>query len=126
MKRSTTKVTTFINPAGFIEQHYIGAQTGPSVTRGVQSLRRLVKKIQSQNKVPLVLIDITLVTTNDLESHKAAIKGMQEVPFKRVAIYGTLTLQILLNTLAIVADKYETVHAFNNRIDAIKWLRKDD
>ena len=126
MNKQTKSVTTFINPSGFIEQHYIGAQNGKTVAKGVNAVNLAVKKLRSQHKAALVLVDISQVTTTNLNSHMAAVKGMREVPFKKIAIYGPLSLQILLNTLAIVADKHDLVHAFSSRIEAIEWLREGD
>ena len=123
-KKQIKSVSTFINPAGFIEQHYIGPQTGVTVAQGVQAVNSEVKKLKKQKRAALVLIDISQVTSTDLSSHTTAVKGMREVPYKRIAIYGPLSLQILLNTLAIVADKYDAVHAFSSRLEAIEWLKQ--
>jgi len=119
-------VSTFINPSGFIEQHYIGVQTGKTVTSGVRAAAAAVKKMHGKKKPALMLVDLSQVTSTDLSSHIAAVKGMKEVPFEKIAIYGPLTLQILLNTLAIVADKYAKVHSFATRVEAVEWLRRGD
>src|SRR5579872_5525757 len=118
-------VLTFINPAGFVEQHYRGDQTKKTVSHGVASIHRLANKVKSGGKEPLLLVDISEVTSTDIGSHMAAVKGMKNVPYKKLAIYGPLQLQVLLNTLAIVADKHDQARAFNNRADALRWLRQD-
>jgi len=124
MDKLISGVTTFMNPAGFVEQHYIGAQTGRTVSTAVAADMKLVKKLQKQNKEALILVDLTEVTSTNLQSHKAAIKGMTIVPYRRVSIYGPLPLRILLNTLGIVADRHENVKAFATRSEAIEWLKK--
>lgn len=110
-------VKTFINRVGFIEQHYLGDQTGESVTRGVQAVDVRVK-----DGVTLVLVDLTEVTSTNRASHMAAIKGMREVPYQRIAVYGPRHLQVLINTLASVARKSNDVQAFSCRYEAVVWL----
>ena len=43
-------VLTFINPAGFVEQHYRGDQTKKTVSHGVASIHRLANKVKSGGK----------------------------------------------------------------------------
>jgi hypothetical protein len=113
----TKLVKTFIHEVGFIEQHYLGDQTGKSVTVGVQAVDEYVRQ-----GTTLVLVDLTEVTSTNRASHIAAIKGMKEVRYKRIAAYGPKHLQVLINTLAAIARKGLDVRAFSCRYDALEWL----
>jgi hypothetical protein len=116
----TKRVRTFIHPAGFIEQHYVSDQTGETVTHGVQAVDVRVRR----EGITLVLVDLTGVTSTNRASHLAAIKGMREVPYKRISVYGPKHLQVLINTLSAIARKSLDVRAFPCRYDAVRWLWK--
>jgi hypothetical protein len=73
---------------------------------------------------PFVLVDLTGVTSTNRASHLAAIKGMREVPYKRISVYGPKHLQVLINTLSAIARKSLDVRAFPCRYDAVRWLWK--
>jgi hypothetical protein len=121
---SARGVNTFINPAGIVEQHYIGRVTSSSVLKAVSDLRKFAKQIRDENKPALYLADVTKVTSHTLSSHKTALLNMEESPYDRSAVYGKLPLQILLNTLFMVSGKFDRSRAFSNRIDAIRWLKQ--
>jgi hypothetical protein len=124
MSKSAKSVNTFINPAGLIEQHYIGAHNGITIGAGVREANKQVQKFLKENKAPLLLVDLTEVKSTNIKAHIAAAKGMKQVPFKKIAVYAPANLQILINTLAIVSDKKKSVKAFDNRFEALEWLQK--
>ena len=124
MGDSTMQTTTFMNPSGLIEQRAIGPQTGASVRKNITELVKLADVQREQHKPVVVLIDIIGVTENNLDAHRAVVKGMLEVPCDLAAFYGPLSLQIIINMLAIVADKSKAIRAFSNRADSLEWLEK--
>ncbi len=126
MEKTTIKVSTFLNPSGFVEQHYLGDQDGDSVSEGVKEVDDLVDRLRSEGKPALVLVDLTEVTSTNFDSHTVAVRGMKEVPCDLLAVYGPLSLQVLINTLSMVAGKGDIVHAFGTRIEALRWLRRND
>lgn len=123
--KATKSVSTFINPSGLIEQHYLGDQDGETVAAGVNEADSFVKRQMSVNERPLLLVDLSRVTSTDIDSHIAAVKGMKEVAYERISVYGPPRMQMLINTLAFVAGKSDSVHAFRNRSEAIKWLKRE-
>lgn len=124
MSRVESKVETFVNPAGFVEQSYVGPQTAESIESGIKAIKRCAKKLQDDKKSVLILINTSEVVTNfDRLVHMAGIKGMRSVKFSRGAIYGSLPTQVAVNTLAIVAGLHRKVRAFDERSAAIKWLQ---
>jgi len=72
-----------------------------------------------------ILVSVSKVTSFGWAAQKAAVMAMREVSYDRVAIYGPISLQILLNTLSHVADSYNEVRAFSNRIETLEWLRRE-
>lgn len=119
-----SKIETFMNPSGFIEQHYIGRQTADSVTASANTLKKLVKTLRAQSQPALILLDISrLKIVFDKKAHAAAIKGLRAVKYDRGAIYGPVSAQVLLNTLSMVAGVQHKVRAFNGRADAVQWLK---
>ena len=123
MAKPRKSVSTFINPTGLIEQHYVGRQTGITVGIGVREVNRLTKKLLAEDKKPLILVDLSKVTHTNFRSHMAAARGMRKVPYHKIAAYGPDSMQILINILAIVSDKKTRVRAFSNRFEALEWLK---
>lgn len=119
---------TFINPAGFIEQHYKGRQTAESVAEGIKQIKRYAQQLKQQNKQILILVDLTKTDTNDIAPNndaprKAAVEAIRSISYTRIALYGALPAQVVINTLALVAGKHHKTKAFNDRSEAIKWLK---
>jgi hypothetical protein len=117
------KNEVFLNPSGFIEQCYIGYQTEKSTAEGIAELEKLAAKLRAQRKPVLILIDITKLGGTSLGARVAGINGMKSVKYKRAAMYGSLSTQVLVNTLAMIAGKQDNTKAFSDRAEAIKWLK---
>ena len=118
------KNEVILNPAGFIEQHYIGYQTEKSTNEGIYQLEILAAKLRKRRKPVLILIDITKLGGTSAGARIAGINGMKRVRYKRAAMYGPLSTQVLVNTLALIAGKQHTTKAFGDRATAIKWLKE--
>lgn len=123
---ATGEVKTSLNPQGFIEQRYWGKQTTSNIEAGVKELSEYITALRAEKTPILILIDVSEVIIDfDRRIHKAGIKGMNAISFKRGAVYGSLSSQVLINTLALVAGKQHKVQAFVSRDEAIKWLMED-
>ena len=127
----TEKFELFISPSGFIEEKFIGRQTPESVQTAVDQLIKLSRKLKGQKKRVLILVDITgisKVNTSDRmkETRQAMVKAMKEESYDRLAVYGNMATQVLVNTMALIAGKRNKVRVFDNRIDALKWLKNKD
>jgi hypothetical protein len=123
------KSSIFINPSGFIEQHYHDGQTPESSLEAMKQLKNYTKKTRAQNKPVLIYIDVTELTKVDLSSKMlhvriTAAKAMKEYDFDKAAICGPLAVQVLVTTLALVAGKSKIIKVFDSRTEAIKWLLK--
>lgn len=119
------KTETFINPAGFIEQHYIGTLKLPAIKKAIEELGKIVEEQKAQKKPALVLIDTSLAATSlffNTQAHTASIKGMKTIPLGRAAIFGPLVAQVTVNTLAMITGKKDKIRGFTSRQEAIRWL----
>ena len=112
-----------------MEQHYTGFQTLNSVLAGLSDLEKNVSTaVKDQGKPALILVDTTGLTKVDLTSkmlgvRKKGVQMMKDLDFKKAAIYGPLAIQILVNTMAKIAGVSDRIHVFENRVDAIGWLK---
>ncbi|MBX4197156.1 hypothetical protein KW801_01200 [Candidatus Saccharibacteria bacterium] len=123
------KYKTYFNPAGFVEQQFIGTQTPESVLASVEDLIKWSKKLKSKQQPALFLVDVTQVPKIDISSKMAhvrqrAVKAMTSAEYDRVAIYGNVAVQILVNTLVLIAGKRHKIRVFSNRVDALSWLKE--
>lgn len=128
MKRQTDqKSSIFINPRGFIDQVYYDTQTPDSVLQALKQLEQRAQKMKAAKKPVLIFIDTSQLTKIDLSARMlhvrtAALQAMQNIEFKKAAVCAPLPIQILVNTMALVAGKRNKVKVFENRAAAIKWL----
>ncbi len=122
--KQSEKLRTFTNPAGFIELHFSGSQNEDTVMRGIADIQKYAQKRQQQHKDVLILVNLKELTTTDLGSHKAAVYGMRTLRYKRAAFYGPVHTQVLLNTLSIISGKQNKLKVFENRVEAVKWLKR--
>jgi len=118
----------FYNPAGFVEIHFMDEQTPDSVIAAVRELVRWSKKLNAKQQRVLVLADVTEVPKIDISgkmapARKEAVKAMSSAKYDRIAVYGNVVVQILVNTLALIAGKREQIRVFSNRAEALRWLK---
>ena len=116
------------NPAGFVEIHFSGEQTSDSVIAAIDDLVKWSKKLNSKNQKVLILADITDVPKIDISgkmapARKQAVKAMTTAKYDRIAVYGGVAVQILVNTLALIAGKRKQIRVFADRAEALRWLK---
>jgi hypothetical protein len=125
-KAQNTKI--FINPSGFIEQHYSGILEPEEILESLKQLHRFSKKFQNDNQPVLILEDVSKLKKMEFMSskmagvRKAAATTVKDIDFERGAVYGPLRVQVIVSALALVAGKRDKIRVFDNRISAIKWL----
>lgn len=122
------KFQVFTNPAGFIEEKFIGLQTPESVTLAVDKLIKMTRQLAAQKKPVYVLVDLSEVPKVNLTAQmklaqKGMVKSMQIERYDKVAVYGNPGSQIVVNTLALIAGKRDKIRVFATRIEALKWLK---
>ena len=122
------KYKIFVSPAGFIETHFTGNQTPDSVIDAVEELVKRAKKLKVRKELVLVLVDVTDVPKIDISkrmarAHQQAVKAMTTADYDRIAVYGNVAVQILVNTLVMIAGKRDKIRVFASRIEALKWLK---
>lgn len=123
------KFRTFSSPAGFIEQHFIGVQTPDSVIAAVHELVKRANQLNVQNKPVFILVSVEKVPKIDISgkmapARKEAVEAMRTAQYDRIAIYGNTAVQIMVNTLVLIAGKRDKIRVFGDRVEALKWLKK--
>ena len=128
MKRA--KFKTFDNPGGFIEQHFFGIQTSDSVIAAVNDLVERAKKLNAKNQPVFILVCVEQVPKIDISgkmapARKQAVQAMRTAQYDRIAIYGNTAVQIMVNTLVLIAGKRDKIRVFGDRVEALRWLKND-
>jgi len=118
----------FVNPSGFIETHFLGNQTPDSVIGAVDELVKRAQKLKLRKELVLILVDVTNVPKIDISgkmanARKEAVKAMTNAQYDKIAVYGNVAVQILVNTLVLIAGKRDKIRVFSSRIEALKWLK---
>ena len=123
------KYELFYNPAGFIELHYLGALTPEAISESCKKLFKKADKLITDKKPALILVDVTKIniTKNNharmAPARKEAVKLLAKSNYDRIAVYGSLPVQVAMNTIILIAGKRDKVRAFSERMDALKWLK---
>lgn len=122
------KFITFHNPAGFIEQHFQGIQSAESVIGAIEDLVSRAKALKNKKKTVFILVDLSEVPKIDASSkmsraRQEAVNAMKEADYDKIAVYGDTAIQILVNTLALIAGERDKVRVFASRVEALKWLK---
>ncbi|HET9721637.1 MAG TPA: STAS/SEC14 domain-containing protein [Candidatus Saccharimonadales bacterium] len=131
MARQTEKVQTFANPGGFVEQHYVGVQTPDDVISGIKELVKRAQQLKAKKQLVLILVDVTEVPKIDIsgkmvKARSFAVEAMTSAKYDRIAVYGNVAVQIMVNTLALIAGKRQKVRVFTDRTEALKWLKREE
>jgi len=121
---------SFYNPSGFVEMHFSGEQTPDSVIAAIAELVGWSKKLNTKKQMVLILADITGVPKIDISgkmtpARRAAVKAMTSAKYDRIAVYGNVAVQILVNTLVLIAGKRKQVRVFSDRAEALRWLKAE-
>jgi len=125
------KYNTFYNPGGFVELCFYGEQTPESVIAAVTELVNWSKNLSSKKKKIYILVDVTEVPKIDISgkmaaARKEAVRAMTSAKYDRIAIYGGVAVQIMVNTLVLIAGKRQKIKVFSDRLEALRWLKGDE
>jgi hypothetical protein len=126
VKQDENKI--FVNPSGFIEQHFVGHLSPEAILSNLKQIEKYSKKQAAEGKKVLILEDLSKITKIEYlnpkmsKVRKESARTMKDLQFHKIAVYGPLQLQVIVNTMALVAGKRSKVQVFDNRISAIEWL----
>ena len=59
-------------------------------------------------------------------ARKEAVKAMKNARYDRIAVYGNVAVQIMVNTLVLIAGKRQKIRVFSDRVEALRWLKDED
>jgi hypothetical protein len=125
MKDKPTESTVFLNIGGIIEYRPSATPTPESVEGRIKLYNKFGKQLRAQDKPVLILIDATEVAGTDPEYRKAVMGAMQTIDYDKMALYSHEVNRMYWNTLAIVSDTHKKTRAFEDRLQALEWLKSD-
>jgi hypothetical protein len=122
------KFSSFYNPGGFVDAHFFGEQSPQDVIQAITELVRWSKKLAAKKQPTLILVDVIDVPKIDISGRMAparqkAVEAMSQAKYDKIAVYGNTAVQIMVNTLALIAGKRQQIRVFSSRVDALKWLK---
>lgn len=114
----------FLNEHEMIETIYHGVQTDTSLLKVQAKMRELISRLRAEGKPTYMIMDISDVSTTLIEARRVGLKGLQDLDYDKIAIYGTnLFIKIITNFIIMAANKSDVVKHFNSRDEAIDWLK---
>jgi hypothetical protein len=111
-----------INDLGIIEIRTKGPASHESLKKNTNLMIKLGTKLAAQRKPILILIDGTGITSQNLDSRQAMIETMKKLPHKKIAFFGPALLMGVVDTLAVLAGKEDSIRTFDTEEVATKWL----
>jgi len=123
----TTGNEVLLDPLGFVEVRLIGPQSYQSIEAVAKRCRPFIDKLNYARKPLLGLIDFTEHKHFDTGSTKAALKMLEEIPYKRAAMYGTNPILLEISRGIVAAlGKGASTKVFGSREEAVAWLLMKD
>lgn len=118
------KNSVILNKDGIVEIIVVGNQTVETVTQMGKEAKHLLDELGRQGRPQLVLDDITKLGTTDIAARKEVSLLAHNLPYKRAAMLGdgSVVMRIAANLLLHGIGKGHSVHYFEDRAKAIKWL----
>jgi len=122
------KFQVFYNPSGFVEIHFSGEQTPESVISAIEELVSWSKKLNAKDHRVLILADVNEVPKVDISgkmapARRVAVSAMKNAKYEKIAVFGNVAVQIMVNTLVLIAGKRQKIRVFSSRVDALRWLK---
>ena len=115
----------FLNDDDIVEIHVVGDQTHDSVMAMGAATEKLLTKLAAQNKIGLILDDITALGATDTAARQTVSQLARTLPFAKTAMVGDGGKLIRVGTefLLQAIGMGSKIKYFENRDDAIKWLK---
>lgn len=115
----------FLNSKGFLEQAYIGDQTGEAIAQAINEANALIEQLRSKQQPVLILVDSSQLGKLSTPTRKASMEAFRNASYDKVAIYGLEALSKAIISLIIHASgKQSKVRMFASRKAAEAWLEK--
>lgn len=101
----------------------IGDQTPETVEKVSKEGAELVRKMPGGADEIRQLVDISRAGSYSSESNKAAMKVIEFLPYRRVAIHGGAhLLNDAINMVIMLMGKGSKIKTFHTREKALEWL----
>jgi hypothetical protein len=108
---------------GIIHTVYIGAQTGQSITKAGEEVRKLSHKL-AEGKPILILSDISQIGKINLGARKKALELFTKMDYDKLAIIGVSFLtHSLVKTVVTVSGRSFKIKTFDSEKEAKNWLK---
>jgi hypothetical protein len=117
--------TVQLNKDGYIEVIVIGSQTGDSFRRIYSDALPFIDQLAKDNKPLLGLIDLTKETGFSVDSNKAALKLLEDLPYERIAMVHPPFPEVT-SGIIVAMGKSDNTKVFKTKEEALKWLLDDN
>lgn len=114
----------FLNEDGFLEQVYIGDQTGEGVDRAIAIATNIIEQLQKDGKPVLIIVDSSKLGKLSTPTRKSSVEALRSIYYDKVAIFGANAFsKAMVNLIIHASGKRRKVRIFDNRSAAEKWLK---
>lgn len=91
----------------------------------LEILLQLQEELKAQ-RIPLkILLDSTHVTTSDSETRKQGVHNLDQLNYKKIAIYGpNAYVRYMINFVLFATGKKKRIRIFETMEQALEWLKR--
>ncbi len=109
---------------GILMSVYQPVQTYEAIHDVTLETQKLIEKVRAEGKPVLILIDIRQVTTQDIGARKAALEGITNLRFDKMAVFGaTLFIKHVTKFILQMSGKSDFIRYFETQDEAVRWLK---
>lgn len=127
MEHTDSANSVSLQPEGYVLVKLVGKQDFMSMDQVAKQCRELADQLQLQDKPLIGLVDFSQDMGFNTGTNKAVMKALEEIPYDRIAMFGTNAVLSEVTKAVIAAlGKTDRTKVFGTRQEALAWLLMRD
>lgn len=127
MEHTDSANSVSLQPEGYILVKLVGKQDFMTMDKVAKQCKSMADQLKLQNKPLIGLVDFSQDMGFNTGTNKAVMKALEEIPYDRIAMFGTNAVLSEVTKAVIAAlGKADRTKVFGTRQEALAWLLTRD
>jgi hypothetical protein len=123
MEQKHSENTVTLLPEGYVLVTLVGKQDYMTMDRVAHDCKAIAAEVRMDGKPLIGLVDFTEDLGFSSGTNKAVMKALEDIPYDRIAMYGTSPVLTEVTKAVILAlGKSDRTKVFGTRDEALAWL----